>query len=104
MAGAARPPADGEAVHVRQAHVEHDQVGAVALDRRQAVRSGRRHLDVVAGLRQLELEHARDRGVVLDDEHALPGGVHAPTIAARGPLSESLPNGPANAGEALGRR
>ncbi len=70
-----------QAVHVRQPHVEHDQVGAVAFHRRQAVRSGRRHLDVVAGLPQLELEHTCDRGIVLDDEHALRGGVHAPTIA-----------------------
>src|SRR6185437_7374324 len=79
--------ADAEAVHVGQPHVEDDQVGAVALHGGEAVRAGRRDLDPIARLAQLQLEDARNRGIVLDDEHALRGGVHAPTIAvATAPL------------------
>ena len=71
MAAAPGLAADREAVEVGQADVEHDDGGLVALDGREPGRAGRRELDVVAGVRQLDLEHAGDRRVVLDHQHAL---------------------------------
>jgi hypothetical protein len=64
----AQPPGHVEAVQVGQHHVEHDQVGAVALHGRQRLQAagGRRHLEpgqAQAGRQQLE-----DVGLVLDDK------------------------------------
>ena len=87
MARAAGAAAHAEPVHVGQAHVEHHQVRLLALHRREALGAGRRDLDPVPRLAELELEHAGDRGVVLDDQDTLGRGGHAPTIAAlRRPL------------------
>ena len=83
MARAARLAAHGQAVHVGQAHVEHHQVGPLALNRREPLRSCHRDLDTVPGLTQFELEHTRDCGIVLDDQHSLRGSGHATTIAPR---------------------
>ncbi len=82
VARAAGAAAHAEAVHVGQAHVEDHQVGLLALHRREALGAGAGELDAVARLAQLELEHAGDRGVVLDDQDTLGRGGHAPTIAA----------------------
>ena len=70
--------ADREAVAVGQAQVEDDRGRLIARERGQRLVAAADADDVVAGLRELDLEHAGDRLVVLDDEDALTGGGHVP--------------------------
>ena len=71
MTLAPRLAADREPVPIGQPQVEDNRVRAVARDRDQHVVASGDTEHVVAGLVQLDLEHAADRVVVLDDEDAL---------------------------------
>ncbi len=70
---------DVEAVHPRQAEVEHDQVGEEGVDLVQRLDPVAGELHLVALQAQRALEHLGDLLVVLDDEHAdgSVGGLHA---------------------------
>ena len=80
MALAPRLAADREAVAVGQAQVEDDRVPAGRARCAASASSPRpTRNDVVAGLGELDLEHAADRLVVLDDEDALAVDGHVGT-------------------------
>jgi hypothetical protein len=64
----AEPAEDLEAVHARQADVEHDEVGRLVDREVEALLAGPRDRDLVALLLQGVLDAARDRVLVLDDQ------------------------------------
>jgi hypothetical protein len=70
-AAGAQPPADFDAVHVRQHHVEHDEVGLELRDGRERLASGARLLDVVALVAERRRDGVDDRRLVVDDEDPL---------------------------------
>jgi hypothetical protein len=67
-------PADLEPVELRQHHVEDDKVVRLAPKAREPVPPVRRRLDRQAGLPQPERGDLPNRGVVLDEDHALAHG------------------------------
>ena len=79
----AQPPTDGEAVHPRHGDVEDDEVRDGPLNGSERAASVRRRRDIVPFRRERALEHAPNRGVVVDDEDR--GGGHDPRVAPRGP-------------------
>ena len=66
----AQPAGHLEAVEVGQHHVEHDEVGAAALDRVQRGAAGRRPLDVEAVVAEPHRHQLGDVLLVVDDEDA----------------------------------
>ena len=76
MTLAAGLAADREAVAVGQAQVEDDRVRPIVRDCGERLVAAAGAHDVVARIRELDLEHARDGLVVLDDEDALAAGGH----------------------------
>jgi hypothetical protein len=69
----ARTAADLDAVDVRQADVEHDQVDAAAGDPLERGGAAVDVLDVVALARERANERLADRGIVLDHQQARHG-------------------------------
>ena len=70
----AQPPADLEAVHLRQHHVEHDEVeGLLGEARERLAAVGRLH-DLVAVALQRERQQRLDRLLVVDEEDARGSG------------------------------
>ena len=65
--------ADGEAVHARQHHVEHDDVGRLGLERAQAVVGVCHGLDREAEPAQVLGEQLAERLVVVDQQHSRVG-------------------------------
>ena len=89
VAAFAQAPADLQAVHVRQAEIEQHQVAGTG---GQSRRTGGRGAYFVARPQQAALQGAGNTDVVLDDEHARPGGAgpdvgHGHTVTA--PRSEA---------------
>src|SRR4051794_8304038 len=73
----ANPLADLDAVDVREHQVEDDQRGRLRRHLRERLAAGRRRLDGVAGVLQVERDEGRDRALVLDDQDGRDGGRHA---------------------------
>ena len=67
-ASAAQAPDDVEPVHVGQHHVEHDEVGAVALSGLYRLGSGGCRDDVETRVTQAGRQQLKDVRLVLDDE------------------------------------
>src|SRR5690606_36805523 len=59
-----------QAVHARHAHVAHDDVGPLAVDRGQALLAAGRHVHIQALPLQLPGQELADPRVVVDEEHA----------------------------------
>src|SRR5512140_38091 len=58
-----------DAAHARQAHIREDDIGTKALEQLERLLRISRHLGLVAGLREKRLDRARERALVIDDEH-----------------------------------
>src|SRR4051794_13099551 len=80
----AQPPGDLEALHVGQHHVEHDEVGAERVHRRERARAGAGRLHVIAVEAQGHRDDVDDVRLVVDDQHTVRGGHAAHTFLSIG--------------------
>ena len=87
----ADPPADLDAVHVRQVEVEHDEGRHLGRDGVQRARAGPHRAHAVAGVLEVERDERRDRLLVLDDQHRL-RLAHGATAFVVGPSTAAAPN------------
>ena len=118
VAGRAQPAAYLEAVHVRQHHVEHDQVGLVGVGLPQRFRPGGRGGHRAAVELQRDLDKLADVRLVVHDEHlgnlvvvchgyrasfSRAGRPRADTEPASRPGRDAAPSGPKAADDATRR-
>src|SRR6185437_15245569 len=89
-AAGADAPADGDAVHAGQHHVEQHHVGDPAIERVEAGLAVARRLDDEAVALERHPRHLADGGIVLDEQHAVHGLIMAGAPAAVTPFAAPL--------------
>jgi len=63
-----KPPDHVESVHVREHHIEHDEVGTVPLSGLDCLAAGCRGDHLEAGITQAGGQQLQDVGLILDDQ------------------------------------